>query len=195
MELNQGKRYRIGVVAASLLTLTLAGCSDSSSDADDAAGGQASSTPQATTQEPAQATAERPSDAGGATQGGDGSQITLDALTASDIDEANLSGELGCQFSTERASPLLVAMGNVDSSSAAQGVVKVAGYVERVSAPGGFDGMTDNPTFEGKGKTLSIEVTGEPSEGGESPARPATLTYDRADGAQRTLEGEWQCGP
>ncbi|KAA0018253.1 hypothetical protein F0A16_11080 [Salinicola corii] len=198
MEFTQGKRYRAGVVAASLLTLMLAGCSDSSPDADDDASGQASSAEQPTAQEPTrqdQTTDEPTPGTGGETRGGDGSTITLDALTASDIGEANLSGELGCQFSTAQASPLLVAKGNVDSSSAAQGVVKVAGYVERVSTPGGFDGMTGNPTFEGKGKTLRIEVTGEPSGGGESPARPATLTYDRADGAQRTLEGEWQCGP
>lgn len=43
MEFTQGKRYRVGVVAASLLTLMLGGCSDSSSDPDDAASGQASS--------------------------------------------------------------------------------------------------------------------------------------------------------
>ncbi|WP_110678462.1 hypothetical protein [Salinicola sp. RZ23] len=194
MAFSRKKGHRVGTVAVGLLAL-LAGCSGSYSDVD-AASGQASSTHQATTQEPAhQTTVERPSDTGGATRGGDGSQITLDALTASDIDETNLSGELGCQFSTAQASPLLVAKGNVDSSSAAQGVVKVAGYVERVWAPDGFDGTTDNPTFQGKGKTLRIDVTGASREGGESPSRPATLTYDRADGAQRTFEGEWQCGP
>jgi hypothetical protein len=196
MEFTQGKRCRIDAVAAIVLTLMLTGCSDSSSDADDDASGQASSADQATAQEPThQATDEQTSSSDGETRGGGGSTITLDALTASDIGEANLSGELGCQFSTAQASPLLVAKGNVDSSSAAQGVVKISGYVERVSAPGGFDGMTGNPTFEGKGKSIRIDVTGEPSGGGESPARPATLTYDRADRAQRKLEGEWQCGP
>ena len=109
--------------------------------------------------------------------------------------EADLPGELGCSFTTEEGEVLLIAMGNVASSDAAQGVVKVAGYVERVSAPGGFDGMTGSPTFSGKGKTVDIEVTGEPTEGGESPPRPATLTYDRADGAQRDWQGEWRCAP
>ena len=109
--------------------------------------------------------------------------------------EASLSGELGCQFTTDDGEVLLIAMGKVASSDAAQGVVKVAGYVERVSAPGGFDGITASPTFSGKGKTVHIEVTGEPTEGGESPPRPATLTYDRADGAQRDWQGEWRCGP
>ena len=119
----------------------------------------------------------------------------MNALTEGDISGAGLSGELGCQFTTAGGEVLLLAKGNVDSSDAAQGVVKVAGYVERVSAPGGFDGMTDSPTFNGKGKTVRIEVTGEPTEGGESPPRPATLTYDRADGAQRDWQGEWRCGP
>ena len=89
--------------------------------------------------------------------------------------EASLSGELGCQFTTDDGEVLLIAMGKVASFDAAQGVVKVAGYVERVSAPGGFDGITASPTFSGKGKTVHIEVTGEPTEGGESPPRPATL--------------------
>ena len=109
--------------------------------------------------------------------------------------EASLPGELGCSFTTADGEVLLIAMGNVASSDAAQGVVKVAGYVERMSAPGGFDGMTASPTFSGKGKTVHIEVTGEPTEGGESPSTPATLTYDRADGAQRDWQGEWRCGP
>ena len=181
-----------GTLSASLLAISLiAGCSDPSSDAGDKA---ASST---------QPSAEAPNDAGkqeedsssGQTRGGDGSEITLNALTEEDMREASLPGELGCSFSTEDGDVLLIAMGNVASSDAAQGVVKVAGYVERVSAPGGFDGMTGSPTFNGKGKTVHIEVTGEPTEGGESPPRPATLTYDRAGGAQRDWQGEWRCGP
>jgi hypothetical protein len=181
-----------GTLSASLLAISLiAGCSDPSSDAEEKA---ASSNP---------LSAEAPDDAGkqegpassGQTRGGDGSEITLNALTEEDMREASLPGELGCSFTTADGKVLLIAMGNVASSDAAQGVVKVAGYVERVSAPGGFDGMTASPTFSGKGKTVHIEVTGEPTEGGESPPRPATLTYDRADGAQRDWQGEWRCGP
>lgn len=132
----------------------------------------------------------------GETVGGDGSQIQLDPLSASDVEEAGLSGELGCSFATEEgAEPLLLAFGDVGSSDPAQGVVKVAGYVERIAAPGGFDGMTENPTFSGKGKTILIAATGPATGGGESPAQPATLTYQRADGAALDLEGFWQCGP
>lgn len=129
------------------------------------------------------------------TIGGDGSQIVLDALGEADLGNANLAGELACSFSEDGQSPLLYAMGVVGSQAPAQGIVKVAGYVEPVRAPGGFDGMTQNPTFTGQGKTIRIEETGAAIGGGESPPRPATLTYLRADGASRTIEGRWQCGP
>ncbi|TDK21050.1 hypothetical protein E2F46_15230 [Luteimonas aestuarii] len=131
----------------------------------------------------------------GDTIGGDGSEIRLDALTASDIDAANLQGELACSFSAGDAMPLLVAKGIVASDEPAQGLVKVSGYVEPVYAPGGFNGITDDPAFTGQGKTILIAVTDAAIGGGESPPRPATLTYQRADGASRVFEGRWQCGP
>lgn len=183
-----------GTLSASLLAIALmAGCSDPSSDAEDKAA-QPSST-QPSNEAPTDSAKQEGAASSGQTRGGDGSEITLNALTEEDMREASLPGELGCSFTTADGEVLLIAMGNVASSDAAQGMVKVAGYVERVSAPGGFDGMTKSPTFSGKGKTVHIEVTGEPSEGGESPPRPATLTYDRADGAQRDWQGEWRCGP
>lgn len=131
----------------------------------------------------------------GETEGGDGSEIVLEALSQEDIEGADLSGELVCNFLEDGALPLLYATGIVASDEPAQGVVKVAGYVEPIRAPGGFEGITTDPTFTGQGKTIAIELTG-PAEGdGESPPRPATLTYERADGASRTFEGLWQCGP
>jgi hypothetical protein len=179
-----------GTLSASLLAIALmTGCSDTSSDAEDKAAQTSSA------EAPDDSGKQEGADSSGQTRGGDGSEITLNALTEEDMREASLTGELGCSFTTADGEVLLIAMGNVASSDAAQGVVKVAGYVERVSAPGGFDGMTASPTFSGKGKTVHIEVTGEPTEGGESPPRPATLTYDRADGAQRDWRGEWRCGP
>lgn len=149
-----------------------------------------------------QAAADSPAVADGATQipsadatvGGGGSEIQLDELTISDMEEAALSGELACSFSTGDTLPILIARGIVASDEPAQGIVKVAGYVEHIAAPGGFNGITDNPTFTGQGKTIEIEVTGA-ARGGESPPRPATLTYQRADGASRTFDGRWQCGP
>ncbi len=204
-----------GTLSASLLAITLiTGCSDPSSDAEDKAAQPSSAPPSA--EVPADPGKQEGGSSTGQTRGGDGSQITLNALTEEDMRDSSLPGELGCSFTTADGEVLLIAMGNVASSDAAQGVVKVAGYVERVSAPGGFDGMTASPTFNGKGKTVHIKVTGEPTEGGESPPRPATLTYDRtgepteggespprpatltydrADGAQRDWQGEWRCGP
>lgn len=139
---------------------------------------------------------ETPAAAPAATVGGDGSAITLTALSSADLQSAALQGELGCSFSTPAASPLLVAMGVVASKAPAQGVVKVLNSVERVTAPGGFDAMSKGAAFVGQGKTVTISLTGAaPVGGGESPGYPATLTYDRADGAKLTLLGLWTCGP
>ncbi len=154
----------------------------------------ASSTP-ASPPASATSTPQPPAAGQSATVGGDGSQIRLDALTPADVEGARLTGELGCSFSTPEASPLLLAMGDVASKDAAQGVVKVAGYVERIGAPGGFDGMLKGATFSGAGKTIRIAVTGPAAGGGESPPSPATLTYERMDGASRTWIGSWTCGP
>ena len=129
------------------------------------------------------------------TVGGDGSAIQLSALSETDLKAEPLQGELGCNFSAEPGSTLLVAQGDVGAKAAAQGVVKVGDYVERVVAPGGFNGMLKGAVFTGAGKTIRIALTGPATEGGESPPRPATLTYERADGASRTIAGRWTCGP
>jgi hypothetical protein len=128
------------------------------------------------------------------TVGGDGSEIRLSPLSEGDLKAQPLAGELACGFSAEQGS-LLLAKGNVGSREPAQGLVKVGDYVERIAAPGGFDGMTGGATFNGQGKTIRIALTGPAIGGGESPPRPATLTYMRADGASLTLPGRWTCGP
>lgn len=131
-----------------------------------------------------------------ATVGGDGSAIRLETLTADDVAGAELGGELACGFfADDEEMPILHATGIVASDDPARGIVKVSGYVEPVRAPGGFNGIVDGPTFSGRGKTIEIAVTGAAIGGGESPPRPATLTYLRADGASRGFEGRWQCGP
>ncbi|MGY0612144.1 MULTISPECIES: hypothetical protein [unclassified Luteimonas] len=131
---------------------------------------------------------------GDATVGGDGSDIVLTPLSAAEIEEAALAGELGCSFFIE-GEPLLLAKGNVASDAPSRGVVKVGSYVEAVAAPGGYDAMIEGASFSGAGKTVRITPTGPATAGGESPPRPATLTYDRADGARRDFDGQWQCGP
>lgn len=137
-----------------------------------------------------------PAQPGGTTIGGDGSAIELGLLTAEDIDGAALEGELACSFSaTADEPPLLFASGNVASGDPSRGVVKVAGYVELVAAAGGFDAMLRGTRFSGAGKVILVELTGPATGGGESPPNPATLTYQRADGAERMFAGQWQCGP
>ncbi|WP_199730834.1 hypothetical protein [Luteimonas sp. 100069] len=133
---------------------------------------------------------------GGPTRGGDGSESMLSPLSLQEIEGAALAGELGCSFAgTAGKAPLLLAMGDVASNAPARGVVKVGDYLEQVAAPGGFDGMLRGARFAGAGKTIDIEVTGAAVGGGESPPVAATLTYHRADGAQRQWVGWWQCGP
>ncbi|MBC7667280.1 hypothetical protein [Caulobacter sp. DWR2-3-1b2] len=129
-----------------------------------------------------------------ATVGGDGSAIQLSALSDADLEAEPLDGELACGFYTETGSPLVVAKGNVASKDAALGLVKVGDSVERIAAPGGFDGMLKGAVFNGAGKTIRIALTGPPTGGGESPPRPATLTFQRADGASRVFTGRWACG-
>ena len=130
-----------------------------------------------------------------ATLGGDGSPIQLSPLTSEDIDAAKLTGELGCSFAAGDDA-LLVAMGVVASKEPAIGVLKVGDSVEAISSPGGFDGMLRGATFVGRGKAVIVERTAsQPLGGGESPPYPARLTYQRADGASRSFEGLWTCGP
>jgi len=129
------------------------------------------------------------------TVGGDGSAIELSPLSAQDVEAAALTGELACVFAAPAAPTLLLARGNVASRDPAFGVVKAGDYVERVAAPGGFDGMAKGAVFQGRGKTIRIALTGPAIGGGESPPRPATLTYQRADGAERVFAGTWTCGP
>lgn len=186
-----GLRERLGPGGTAIaVVLLLAGCSGEK--AADPTTSPAESPP--VTGEPS-VPAPAPAPAEGATTGGDGSAIELSALSAADMQANPLGGELACSFSSPTQSPLLVAQGVVASREPAQGLVKVGSYVERVAAPGGFDGMLKGATFTGAGKTITIAVTGPATGGGESPPSPATLSYQRADGASLTLAGRWECGP
>lgn len=136
-----------------------------------------------------------PANATGNTVGGDGSAIELLPLSDADMEGAMLEGELACAFSIDGGGTLLLAKGNVASNDPSRGVVNVAGYVEPVAAPGGFDAMLRGTRFSGAGKVVQVELTGPAIGGGESPPHAATLTYQRADGAERAFPGQWQCGP
>lgn len=211
-------RIRRGTVAqvvfAAMLGAAVAGCGGGGDDDGGASAAQAQAPASTATQDAGVASAAttaapgatRPEDAAAgpgaspatpatATTGGDGSDIVLSPLTGADIEGAPLAGELACSFAVGGDAPLLLAKGNVDSQEASRGVVKVGDYVEPVGAPGGFDAMLDGGTFAGQGKTVIVAITGPATGGGESPAKPATLTYQRADGAERTWNGAWTCGP
>ncbi len=187
----RGVRYATVALAPLFAALALAACSDPAGEAQPPEA-PAPATPVAPDAAPP---ASPPAAEPGGTVGGDGSAIVLNGLTGDDIASAELSGELACAFLGEGDEILLHAKGVVASSEPAQGVVKVGDYVERVGAPGGFDGILRGATFAGQGKTVVIEVTGAPIGSGESPPNPATLTYQRADGASRVFNGLWTCGP
>ncbi len=131
----------------------------------------------------------------GGTVGGDGSQIQLSDITLADQQAHPLKGELSCYFRDKAKALLLVGSGFSGVKEPGYGLVKVTGSVEQVVAPGGFDAMVNGAAFSGQGKTVTIALTGPATGGGESPAYPATLTYDRADGAKRVFVGTWTCGP
>ena len=134
------------------------------------------------------------------TTGGDGSAIVLTALTEADYTANPLEGELACSFAESQGSaPLLVARGFADNENGrAQGLAGIAGEADRLmaSAPGGFDAMIAGAHFGGRGMTYTVSLTGAAATGGgESPAKPALLLLQRADGAERTIPGTWTCGP
>jgi hypothetical protein len=183
-------RHRIAAWALAAAALALTACSDQKTSDQAAtppppAVGSETRTPAATPP---------PAPTAGETVGGDGSQIQLSELTLADMQANATQGELGCAFNADGVL-LLRADGFVASKDAAQGLVKVTGYVERIAAPGGFDGLVNGATFTGQGKTIVIKITGSATGGGESPPNPATLTYQRADGASKVVTGTWTCGP
>ncbi len=184
--------YRFATVIAA--ALVLAACSQQKTEDQPAAPAAPDEvrTPAVSPAVPAPVTA-APNDS--PTTGGDGSQIELSPLLRADFEANDLQGELGCSFNNGGADPLLYAIGFVASKDAAQGLVKVGTYVERIVTPGGYDAMVNGATFSGQGKTIKIAITGKATGGGESPAYPATLSYSRADGAKRVVEGTWTCGP
>ncbi|WP_185983741.1 hypothetical protein [Aureimonas mangrovi] len=120
---------------------------------------------------------------------------SLAPLTAEDVQSAALPGELGCSFSTPQEGPFLLAMGVVASDEPAAGLIKPGETATRISAPGGFDAMLGGAAFSGEAGTVRVVLSGPATGGGESPPRPASLTYEPAGGAPQTLAGRWECGP
>lgn len=119
----------------------------------------------------------------------------LGALTAADIAAADLSGELACGFTDEGGATVFHATGNVGSSRVAEAIIKLGGTVTHVTAPGGFDRMQRGTTFASPVTKVRIGDVGGAQGEGESPPRPATLTWTAGDGTQGSIVGRWTCGP
>ena len=127
-----------------------------------------------------------------------GSSVALHGLaplTAHDIAQAKLPGELACGFADHNESTLVYASGNVQSDEDAIGLIKVAASVERLAAPGGFDALVRGPTLAGSGVRVEIAIKDGPSVSGESPPRPAFLTVARDGKPDARIDGTWTCGP
>ncbi|RVQ67544.1 hypothetical protein EKN06_06200 [Croceicoccus ponticola] len=135
------------------------------------------------------------------TIGGDGSELRLDLIDFSADMPFTLKGELSCSFiRTGDARPLLYATGFAGGEAErANGMVSIAGYPTPIvsSEDGGFNAIVDGGRFAGKGIVLDIRrgKAPMPHAGGESPPYPAAMKAMRADGAERSFNGTWNCGP
>lgn len=120
----------------------------------------------------------------------------LQPLSEQDFESASLDGELFCSFKAEIGT-LLLAGGYVDSDQPAEAAVKPFSQLMRLEAQGGFDAIIEGAVFSSNSNSnsVTVEVTGNATEGGESPALPATLTVKSEDMADMTADGFWSCGP
>lgn len=150
--------------------------------------------PEAETADTEPAPAAEPS----ATIGGDGSDLVLTGLEESDVD-GRLQGELNCAFTGENGDTLLIASANVGGDEPIFALVKVGDTIEVMAgrAGGGYDRMVNGTGYGGRGLTVEIARLSSQSlnAGREGLAYDATLRADRADGARRTWDGVWSCGP
>lgn len=175
----------------------LAGCNDRESaavaesrgaGADEAAGSPGVGTPGAL---------EAPVVRQSPTLGGDGSQIELFALTAEQLATIDLPGELACSFADADRGTLLVARADVLPDGHVRGVLSNNGFTEMLAngRAGGFNDLLDGITLAGKGLAVVLERGASQPTGDESTRHAATLTVQRADGAERTYDGTLTCGP
>ncbi|MAN45679.1 MAG: hypothetical protein GYB49_03085 [Alphaproteobacteria bacterium] len=151
------------------------------------------------TDEQADKTAEAaPSATPSETIGGDGSDIQLQPITADT--GLDLEGELGCSFQTEPDNALLfIAKANVGDEFRPRGGINNNGYAETLTGTetGGFSTLeADGGRFGGKGMTLTLTpVEQRVNDGTETVSQSAKLLVQRGDGAERTYQGVWTCGP
>ncbi|QYJ02234.1 hypothetical protein KUV46_07565 [Thalassovita mediterranea] len=143
-----------------------------------------------------------PDDTAEADLGVTGSDATLTSLQPISMQGADmLDGELRCSFQTaDSGEPLLIAAADVDPDGRATAAINNDGadlqlYGEQL---GGFSGLEeDGGTFAGEGMVIVVELGDATLDGSqtEQTSQAATMTVNRADGATRTFDGEWVCGP
>lgn len=128
------------------------------------------------------------------TIGGDGSALELQTLSGVTLPE--LSGELGCAF-TANDDVLLLAKGNVDRAARSEALIRRGDTVEQLMATdeGGYDGMVEGARFGTRGLVIEVATQQRNETRNEQVAYNATLRAMRADGAERTYQGDWTCGP
>lgn len=138
-----------------------------------------------------------PSNAAGATVGGDGSQIAIEGLTAAQLDSLELPGELACSFADADGATLLLARADVLPDGAVRGAVNNNGHAEMLGngRAGGFNDLADGITLSGRGMTVVLERGERRPTGDEATQHAATLRVQRADGAERAYPGVLTCGP
>jgi hypothetical protein len=131
--------------------------------------------------------------------GDDAGLSTLQPVSAEDV--SMLEGELVCSFSTsDENNTLLVARADVSENGRATAAINNDGFALQLYGEqlGGFSGLEeDGGTFAGEGMVIVVEL-GDAALGGsdtEQSSQVATMTVNRADGATRTFDGEWVCGP
>ena len=140
--------------------------------------------------------ADAPADPAGETTGGDGSALVLSPLQPND--GADLQGELACSFATTRGgTPVFVGKGFSGVDERPQAAIRIGDYAERLmgAEPGGFGYLTRGGKYAGRGMTITITLGDEIDTGHEGSLHNATLLAQRGDGAERSWEGFYSCGP
>ena len=131
--------------------------------------------------------------------GSEAAAITLQPVRAEDVE--GLRGELACAFNTSDSDEtLLVARADVSEDARATAAVNNNGFGQQLFGEqlGGFSQIEPTGgTFAGEGLVVVIDLNGDELDGPqtEQSRQSATMTANRADGATRTYDGLWVCGP
>ena len=131
--------------------------------------------------------------------GSEAAAITLQPVRAEDVE--GLRGELACAFNTsDSGETLLVARADVSEDARATAAVNNNGFGQQLFGEqlGGFSQIEPTGgTFAGEGLVVVIDLNGDELDGPqtEQSRQSATMTVNRADGATRTYDGLWVCGP